>query len=149
MCNTKHYFRFPNSICSGSTAYNGTCYSRWALHKKMLTLARIDLDNLWNNWRFCTSISSFKIKLEEIYNNYIDSWINLIFYWFFQHSTECQARGGNYSGSCANGFGVCCICKSIFIFLLNRKWCHSQSINIVLSMNDSLNVIIVYGYWYL
>ncbi len=94
MCNAKHYFRFPNSICSGSTAYNGTCYSRWALHEKMLTLAKIDLDNLWNNWRFCTSISSFKIKLEEICNTYIDSWINLIFYCFFNTALNAKPEEG-------------------------------------------------------
>lgn len=25
--------------------------------------------------------------------------------------TQCQQRGGSGNGVCANGFGICCICK--------------------------------------
>ena len=28
---------------------------------------------------------------------------------------ECSQRGGESKGSCADGFGVCCTCKQIFL----------------------------------
>ena len=31
---------------------------------------------------------------------------------------ECSSRGGSSSGTCANGYGVCCICKSQIYSLL-------------------------------
>ena len=33
-------------------------------------------------------------------------------------SEECSNKGGTQDGSCANGYGVCCICKWIMGFLL-------------------------------
>ena len=30
---------------------------------------------------------------------------------FCDFSEECSARGGQQDGSCAAGFGTCCICK--------------------------------------
>ena len=59
-------FRFPNSVCSG-TSYNGTCYS----------------------------------------------------------STECSQLGGTSSGTCAAGYGVCCICKTWSVndfWLVDFNW---------------------------
>ena len=32
-------------------------------------------------------------------------------------SSECTSRGGRSSGSCAAGFGVCCVCKNLVPFL--------------------------------
>ena len=32
-------------------------------------------------------------------------------------SSECSSRGGTTQGSCAAGFGVCCICKCLFVCL--------------------------------
>ena len=29
---------------------------------------------------------------------------------------ECGEKGGNNEGSCAQGFGVCCVCKLHFIY---------------------------------
>ena len=29
----------------------------------------------------------------------------------FHHSEECSSRNGKQDGSCASGFGVCCVCK--------------------------------------
>ena len=29
----------------------------------------------------------------------------------FYHSEECSSRNGKQDGSCASGFGVCCVCK--------------------------------------
>ena len=31
---------------------------------------------------------------------------------------ECSSKGGVASGSCASGFGVCCVCKLLFPFFL-------------------------------
>ena len=38
----------------------------------------------------------------------------------FQNGTcytedECDSRGGSASGSCAEGYGVCCVCKYFLI----------------------------------
>ena len=30
----------------------------------------------------------------------------------FISSEECSNRGGTSDGTCANGFGICCVCKS-------------------------------------
>ena len=38
-------------------------------------------------------------------HNWLDK-PNLIFF-----STECSSKGGTSSGTCASGFGVCCVCK--------------------------------------
>ena len=34
-------------------------------------------------------------------------------------STECSQLGGSSSGTCAAGYGVCCICKSFDCYSLN------------------------------
>lgn len=37
--------------------------------------------------------------------------------------SQCTSIGGIGSGSCANGIGVCCICKYIFIIGIKKyKW---------------------------
>ena len=46
---------------------------------------------------------------------------SIVSYFF---SEECSSRNGVNSGSCAEGFGVCCTCKSSFEF-----WCfHKKKI---------------------
>ena len=40
------------------------------------------------------------------------------------HREECSSKGGASDGSCASGFGVCCVCKSMsyysdFILILS------------------------------
>ena len=36
----------------------------------------------------------------------------------FSHSDECSERGGSVNGECALGYGVCCICKCIYSYIL-------------------------------
>ena len=43
--------------------------------------------------------------LEEMLQNLFTFSIHKIF------SEECSTKGGTNGGSCASGFGVCCICK--------------------------------------
>ena len=33
-------------------------------------------------------------------------------------ASECRERGGNAKGTCAAGFGVCCLCKQTFFTLV-------------------------------
>ena len=33
---------------------------------------------------------------------------------------ECSNKGGTEDGDCAQGYGVCCTCKHIFIFFQSR-----------------------------
>lgn len=35
------------------------------------------------------------------------------------HRSECVALGGYSMGACAKGYGVCCVCKYVFNFILN------------------------------
>ena len=34
-------------------------------------------------------------------------------------SDECNSKGGVNSGTCANGFGVCCVCKTVLFYFYN------------------------------
>ena len=34
-------------------------------------------------------------------------------------AAECSALGGSSSGTCASGYGVCCICKSHSVAAVN------------------------------
>ena len=34
-------------------------------------------------------------------------------------SDECAERGGSVNGECALGYGVCCICKYTYFYILN------------------------------
>ena len=36
-------------------------------------------------------------------------------------ATECQGRGGTPKGNCAQGFGVCCLCKYTTIIFPTLK----------------------------
>ena len=38
----------------------------------------------------------------------------MILFSYFPSREECSSRGGANGGSCASGFGVCCICKYIW-----------------------------------
>ena len=39
----------------------------------------------------------------------------------FSHSDECSERGGSVNGECALGYGVCCICKCTYSYILLNK----------------------------
>ena len=54
-------------------------------------------------------------------------------YFFFR--SECLAKGGTNSGSCANGFGVCCICKSLQI----PKKISTDRLNLALNPSHGLS----------
>ena len=52
-------------------------------------------------------------------------------------SGDCSAHGGQASGSCAQGFGVCCLCKSRKMWI--RKYDNANKIqNKLLSHNFQL-----------
>ena len=49
-------------------------------------------------------------------------------------ASECRERGGNAKGTCAAGFGVCCLCKGtffklVYLVLLQLKSYHRKSSN--------------------
>lgn len=46
----------------------------------------------------------------------------------FDFSEECNDRGGTSSGSCANGFGVCCVSEYSFLVIF---FCLAQHIFLV------------------
>ena len=37
---------------------------------------------------------------------------------YLSHSDECSERGGSVNGECALGYGVCCICKCTYFYIL-------------------------------
>ena len=66
-----------------------------------------------------TIIKSHVQILDTLEN--LDSF-KMFFFFDFQNGTcytdaECQTREGTASGSCAEGYGVCCVCKFFFIYL--------------------------------
>ena len=56
------------------------------------------------------TLRKFSYFLQHYFNHYICLYL-LVF------SEECSSLGGTSDGSCASGFGVCCVCKYIYLTL--------------------------------
>ena len=56
------------------------------------------------------TLRKFLYFLQHYFNHYICLYL-LVF------SEECSSLGGTSDGSCASGFGVCCVCKYIYLTL--------------------------------
>ena len=63
-------------------------------------------------WHSIINVTVIKVYiigfLKRENDNYIRISIGLEYF-----SAECSDKGGSSSGSCADGFGVCCTCKYI------------------------------------
>ena len=73
------WVKFDNEECAADTGDNGTCYTRWGEQ----ILASYQLFG-----------SQYNISPQP---------------WCITRSTECAQYGGVAQGSCAAGFGVCCV----------------------------------------
>ena len=85
---------FQNDGCTGANR-NGTCYTR-----------QIDVPT--------------KMIGSKILCTYL---IFYILYCVF-FSEECSSKGGTQDGSCASGFGVCCVCMNKLLYFLTRGHLH-------------------------
>ena len=59
-------------------------------------------------------------------------------------SSDCSKLGGTASGSCASGFGVCCLCKSnfkslLYVFMKSTEYHSGPYTTIYLSTNFEQN----------
>ena len=90
----EHEWPFSFSVCIPSCFF-----SEWRLRRRL---------QKWYMLHFVSiCILQYWISTYLTFSTRICTCINL----FQIYSEECSNKGGTQDGSCANGYGVCCICK--------------------------------------
>ena len=76
--------------------------------KSMLSILHWKVSNYTTQKQLLISQDPFELSSEQKANF---NQKKLKKFKIISHSEECSARNGKQDGSCASGFGVCCVCK--------------------------------------